>query len=149
MKKDIAAAIACAVLIAYSCHKTGADVTPPASYTGTFQYVGYSGGLAGFKFTLQVMKSYIQVDGDGWRIMYNNADTAQGCGTYTFEKKDYGGLLTISGDPGDVFVDNKYRVQLQHDTLVFYPDNCADCFSTYYKPVNRQFNWCNGTGAGH
>lgn len=153
MKKLLIAAFACITLTIFGCSKNDTQAPILTSITGTWQYIGYSGGLAGFKFTPQPAQNFIQVDADGNRIMFKSGDTTQNCGTFTFQKDaaDYGGLLTVNGNIfGSDLFGNRYNVSLQHDTLSLYPADCMDCFEAHYKAVDKHFNWCSSdAGTNH
>jgi len=138
--------IAAAVL--YGCDKENAAPVLK-DITGTWRYIGYSGGLAGFGFKpVDTLENYIQVDTANARIMFrSNGD--QQCRNYTFEKKQDGtylGLLTLSDT---IYYDLKQLdVFLSHDTLSIYPHNWADAFESHYKISPAHFSWCTNND-GH
>lgn len=152
MKKIFAAILAAMVFITFSCNKTG--VTPAVtSITGTWKYVGYSGGLAGVPFTTDnAQERYIQADTVTRRILisYNGQ---QDCSGYTFEPNPF--ACTVPGVTlvGQLTFSNKalfngdslFNVSIIHDTLVMGPANCADCNSSYYVPTSKHFDWCADT----
>jgi len=152
MKKLLIAALALTTSTIYSCSKDAAPPPELTGITGTWQYIGYSGGLAGFKFTPQPAQNFIQVDTSGNRIMFKSGDTSQNCGTFTFQKDaaNYGGLLTVNGNIfGSDLFGNRYNVSLNHDTLSLYPADCMDCFEAHYKAVDKHFSWCIDAGNNH
>lgn len=153
MKKLLIAAAACIALTIYGCSKNAAPAPELTGITGTFKYIGYSGGLAGFKFTPVSAENYLQFDTGGNKILFYSGDTSQNCSTFTYApfENSYNGLLTIKDNifTGGNGFGNKYNVSFQHDTMSLYPADCMDCFEAHYKAVNRQFSWCTGAGAGH
>lgn len=152
MKKLLFAAIAATTLIIFSCNKTG-DAPPLTNITGTWRYVGYSGGQPGLRFTpVDTVESYIQADTATRRILANY-NGQQGCATYTTEPT-YGCMVsgvtlsawfTLSNTiPLGNYDENdtKFNVAIINDTLVVQPYNCIDCFASYYVPTSKHFEWC-------
>lgn len=152
MKKLLIAALACTALTIVSCSKDNGPAPNLTDITGTFKYIGYAGGFAGFKFTSQEAENYLQFSSSGNQAMFKSGDSTQNCGTFTYQKNadDYGGLLTFSKGVygGDLF-GNKYSASLLHDTLVLYPTDCMDCMEAYYKLVDKHFDWCPITPGGN
>jgi len=155
MKKLLIAALAFATLTIFSCSKNAAPAPDLTGITGTFKYIGYSGGLAGFPFTAASFENYLQVDTSGNKIMFKSGDTSQNCSTFTYVpfENSYNGVLTIHDNifgGGDGF-GNTYNVTLMRDTVALYPTNCFDCTTAYYKAVDKHFTWCSteAEGSGH
>jgi hypothetical protein len=129
-------------VLAISCSKN--DHYPASvGFTGTWKYIGYSGGLAGFPFTpvADSVKNYLQFDAARALLNYGNV---QNCSEYTFVKDSAGncsGLLTFKNT---AIYPNQYDVNLVNDTLVLYPHNFDDAFVSYYAPNLKKFDWCNG-----
>lgn len=150
MKKFLTASLVVIVSAAvlYSCNK---ENTSPVlkDITGTWRYIGYSGGLAGFQFTpVDTLENYIQVDTASARIMFKSNNN-QECRTYTFEKNSNGsfsGVLTLNES---VYGDGKLDVYLSHDTLSLYPHDWMDGFTSYYKISSAHFNWCTDDNGAH
>lgn len=138
-----------AAVLLYGCDKQ-ADAPVLKDITGTWRYIGYSGGLAGFRFTpVDTLNNYIQIDTAGARIMFRS-NNDQECRTYTFEKNEQGtykGLLTLSDT---VYTDMKQLdVYLSHDTLTLYPHGWMDAFASHYKISSAHFNWCTDDDGVH
>lgn len=151
MKKLLIASLACTALTIFSCSKHAAPAPTLTDVTGTFKYIGYAGGFAGFKFTAQPAENYLQFSTSGNKAMFKSGDSTQNCGTFAFAKnaESNSGLLTFSNGVygGDAF-GNRYNASLLHDTLVLYPTDCMDCMEAYYKAVDKQFNWCTDAPSG-
>jgi hypothetical protein len=133
-------------ILLFSCSK---DSIPPQleGMTGTWRYIGYSGGFAGFPFKpVDTINLYLQVDTANRRILVNNNGTLQ-CSNYTFEKSPDGnyGFLTLQDS---IMYTKKFTVSLLHDTLSLYPTDFMDAFASYFKPVNQHFNWCTPAAGG-
>ncbi len=127
-----------------SCSKQDTTV-PYYSVTGSWKYIGYAGGLAGFKFTAapDSIKNHLQFDAT--RLLMNNGGT-QSCTGYTFVKDSsagYHGLLTMADT---TIYPRQYDVTLRNDTLVLYPHLFSDAFETYYARSLKTFTWCEGVG---
>jgi len=156
MKKTIFAVIAVTTLIIFGCNKSG-DAPAVTSITGTWRYTGYSGGLAGFRFTpVDTVESYIQADTTARRILANY-NGQQGCSTYTFVPTLYActvpgvtliGTINLNNTIQPLGSDSQFNVSIINDTLIVQPYNCADCFASYYVPVSKHFDWCTDTTGG-
>ncbi len=138
--------------ILISCTKdeisSSADITAPTNIEGVWNYIGFSGSIAGIKFTpVNSGSFYIQVK-DSQLILISAVQGMQKCGSYTFfpdatsSGNQLTGLLKISDTsiilPMAGIKD--YRVTLLNDTLTLYPDKCDDCFVTVYTPSLMHFN---------
>lgn len=133
-----------ACLSVLSCTKEGA--TNPdiniEKITGTWMYVGYSGGLAGLPFTpVSNSDNYLQLDSlSKTFVAYNGG--VKSCGQFSFEADTSSyrlGLLTLDPFP----LTEKYDVYLSHDTLTLYPNNFADAFSSHYVISSKHFDNCD------
>lgn len=150
MKKILIAplALVLAAVLLYGCNKENAAPVLK-DITGTWRYIGYSGGLAGFKFMpVDTLENYLQVDTARARIMFKSNDDKQCC-TYTFEKNNDGsfsGVLTLS-EP--VYNETQIDVSLSHDTLTLYPHGWADAFASHYKISSAHFDWCTDDDGVH
>lgn len=146
------AILAVTTLAIFSCNKTG-DAPAINNITGTWKYVGYSGGLAGVRFTTDnAQERYIQADTAALRILisYNGQ---QDCSGYTFEPNPFActvpgvtlvGQLTL-GNTALFNGDNRFNVSIIHDTLVVASTTCIDCNTSYYVPTSKHFDWCSDT----
>ncbi|HWB25959.1 MAG TPA: hypothetical protein VG738_10790 [Chitinophagaceae bacterium] len=145
MKKFFIVALILTGVLLYSCSKNSS--TPyPEGIGGTWRYAGFSGGLAGFRFTpVDTIDNYLQLDTANSRIMITDGSGYQACSGYTFEKGADGnwGVLTLTDS---ITYTNKFTVALFHDTLTLYPYNFVDAFTSYFTPSSKHFNWCNPAG---
>lgn len=153
MKKRLLILIPTTILLMYSCSKNG-NTPPLTSITGTWKYVGYSGGIAGLSFQPQEKNSYIQVDTVGNRILFINGDQ-QDCTIFTAKPCFYCcttpavtlvDTVTLN-NPVPPGFDSKLLVSVVNDTLIVAPlmINCVDCTPLYYVPTTNHFNWCTDT----
>jgi len=142
MKKIIASALVLASFVIWGCSKDGSSHPVLTNVTGTWKFIGYSGGFAGFPFTpVDTVESYIRVDTLNARILFS-INGQQQCTGYTFEtksEKPYYGILSLNDT---IMYTTKLDVYLNHDTLTVYPHDFADAFSSSYMPVSKHFNWC-------
>lgn len=150
MKKFLTASVVLVIIAVclYSCDKESAAPVLK-DITGTWRYIGYSGGLAGFGFTpIDTLENYIQVDTASARIMFKSNNESE-CRTYTFEKNNDGsfsGVLTLNQP---VYSETQIDVSLSHDTLTLYPHGWADAFASHYKISSAHFNWCADDNGVH
>lgn len=143
MKKQIITAFVFAGLLAWGCSKDSSSHPVLTSITGTWKYIGYSGGLAGFPFTpVDTVESYIQVDTLNTRIMFS-VNGEQQCSGYTFDK-DASPYYTLMNLTDTITYANSFEVHLSHDTLTIYPHNFADAFTASFVPTTKHFTWCDG-----
>lgn len=152
MKKILFSLIVVAGLIIYGCNKTG-DTPPAAStLTGTWKYVGYSGGIAGLSFQpVNNVEAYIQVDTAGSRVLTTDQGT-QGCATFTASQCFFccgtnaitlADTITLSNKV-PFYNDTKLFATIANDTLRVSPllNNCVDCATSYYVLTSKHLDWC-------
>lgn len=128
----------------FSCTKQ--DATNPdvniEDITGTWMYIGYSGGIGGLPITPQHNSdNYLQFDSTSKTFVAYNGGV-KSCGQFSFEADTSAyrlGLLTLDPFP----LTEKYDVYLSHDTLTLYPHNFADGFSSHYVISSRHFDNCD------
>jgi len=155
MKFAIFLAAGCSFFFFPGCKKVeayGSSLTKPASVEGTWHYVGYSGGLAGFPFIpVTSGGSYIQATGIQLAVVSDD-ESIQKCMTYQFEADSNNnyqlrGLFTASDTSIMLPMEDMktYYLTLSNDTLTLYPRQCADCFVAYYTPSLKHFA-CTGKG---
>jgi len=142
MKKILLTVVILSAAI-FGCTKQETSV-PYYGVTGDWKYIGYAGGLAGFRFTPapDTIKNYLQFDAT--RLLMNNGGI-QSCTGYSFVKDSsagYHGLLTFTDT---TIYPREYDVTLRNDTLVLYPHLFADAFETYYARSLKTFTWCAGS----
>jgi len=147
--------IAVTGLIIYGCNKTGDTPPPVSSLTGTWKYVGYSGGIAGLSFQpVSNVEAYIQVDTAGNRVLTTDQGT-QGCATFTANPCFFccttsavalADTITLSNKI-PFYNDTKLFATIVHDTLIVSPltINCNDCTASYYVPTSKHLDWCTDT----
>ena len=129
--------------IFFSCNK---NIQPTTNtFEGTWKYIGYSGGIAGIKFTAVNAENYLRFNSVNY--LENNSGN-QFCGAYNFTKvnnSNYNLLGIITFDSAQVSPQftNKYEIYISHDTLMLYPYQIVDGFESYYIPSSKQFDWCN------
>ncbi|HLK29719.1 MAG TPA: hypothetical protein VKT28_14170 [Puia sp.] len=142
----------CSVIL-ISCKKDEVVYNAPASIEGTWDYIGFSGGLAGIPFTSTNAEGpYIQINGSQLLVTYN-IPGQQKCMEYQFKKDTLSnpsyyqitGVLTTSDTSFILPMSNikTYSVTLSNDTLTLYPSGCADCFTTVYYPTLKHFSCSN------
>jgi hypothetical protein len=152
MKLVISLALFCSIIFA-SCKKgDNANANLPANIEGTWDYIGFSGGLAGFPFTSANAEGpYIQIQGSLLLVTYG-IQGQQKCMGYQFKQDsivsggyEVSGVLTTRDTSFMLPMPDlkDYRATLSHDTLTLYPLQCADCFTTVYIPTSKHFT-CTG-----
>jgi len=157
MKKISPAIAAITMLITCGCNKNS-DAPILNSLTGTWQYIGYSGGYHGIPFKPQLLENYIQFDTVTNAFLYKSGDTLQNCTTYSL--KNYGdgygqgyiGTFALQKeilDNGGWGGTGEYDVYMHHDTAVLYLHGCGDCYNIYYEATSKHFNWCADDGTSH
>ena len=152
MKPTIILALFCSVVFA-SCKKD--EIAHPNSHVpieGTWNYIGYSGGLNGFPFISDNSAGiYIQLKRTQFII---TSGTASKCMEYQFTADSVTGnsyyQLTGLLTTGDTSIMlpmanvKTYNVYISNDTLTLYPSQCSDCFNAIYTPSLKTFN-CSGS----
>ena len=147
MKLATAFALFCSVIFV-SCRKDEMVYqNSPVSIEGTWNYIGYSGGLAGFPFiSANSTGVYIQLKGS--QLIITSGEAAK-CMEYQFKADSSSnsyyqltGLLTTSDTSillpmADMKI---YSVSISNDTLTLYPSMCSDCFTAIYTPSLKHFD---------
>jgi hypothetical protein len=145
--------IAFCSVVFISCRKDEVVNNTTTNIEGTWDYIGFSGGIAGVAFTSANAEGpYIQIKGSQLLVTYG-IQGQQKCMQYEFKKdtlsnpSDYQitGLLTTSDTSFmlPMFDSKSYSVTLSNDTLTLYPTGCVDCFTTVYYPTLKHFA-CSG-----
>ncbi|MBS1948322.1 MAG: hypothetical protein JST47_11190 [Bacteroidetes bacterium] len=135
-------------ITSWACNKNTVNSPKLTNVEATWNYIGYSGGLAGFRFTAVPSQGpYLQFNDSGLIVSYG-VQGKQKCMQFQFQKDSavYGnyqltGLLTTSDtsfmlpEPGM----KTYYLALRNDTLTLYPQLCADCFVSHYALSAKHF----------
>lgn len=141
MKNFTAGLLLLFALVFAACSKS--PDTPSATHlNGTWKYIGFSGGLAGFPFTKDTQSVYLQFDSTHY--ITSTKDGLE-CGFYTYATDSTGnGTLTIITSAPETR--SSFWVHFAHDTLGLYPAGIVDGMSAYYVPSNKHFE-CSGSNA--
>lgn len=141
MKTRIISLIAIIAILS-GCHK---NAPATKDLEGTWKYIGFDGGLVGFRFTPATTETYIQFHGTGY---IKNTNGNQNCGSFSFIEDSnsvHVGLVIYDTSRIYSVSSNQYDAYLLHDTLRLYPHNTDDGFNTYYIPSSKHLAPCSVT----
>jgi len=132
-----------------SCTKEDLSVSKPsAGIEGTWNYIGYSGGIAELHFT-PVAPGGVYIQVKDMQLLITSGDKGpQKCMQYQFQADtfhntyyQFSGLLA-AGDTSYMLPmpDMKtYFVAIYNDTLTLYPTLCSDCYTSHYVQSLKHF----------
>ncbi|MFT3825843.1 MAG: hypothetical protein QM731_18130 [Chitinophagaceae bacterium] len=136
--------LACFLLMAAACKKSGDKITI-SSINGTWKYIGYSGGLAGFKLTGVEHPFYIAFKDATRQYTITEEGGYTFCGSYTL---DYDSLyhtpLVILDRK--LLSDSLYEISFKENQLRLYPHYWADAFMYHFEARPESLKACNKSG---
>jgi hypothetical protein len=148
MKNILSLTVLC-LLFFYGCKKEDLSVLKPsAGIEGTWNYIGYSGGLAGQRFT-PVAPGGVYIQINDMKLLITSGDNGQQKSMqYQFQADtshnshyQLSGLLAASDTSYMLpMPDMKiYFVALHNDTLTLYPTLGGDCYTSHYVQSLKHF----------
>ena len=121
-----------------SCHKNEVPQGPESRLQGTWQYVGYSGGFAGFPYKEDTTKAGFLQFKDSTYVRYFN--TKKTCGDFHLTHQQN---RTLVKGPYLIFdqADSGPAIRFKKDTLLLIQPY-ADGMTTYYVPADTTLRPC-------